>query len=357
MRFNRIYLIIIFVVFSILYFWKSFLFPHGMLDAWALWNVKGKVYALNFLEGNPFQFVINHITHPGYPLVLPLDLAFFSILSGAWSFKIPIFYNYFHFLIYFYLIYRYSINQDWNGKIIPILLIFTAFFAPGMILIITDQCADFPIGCHLAFLFFLTFEIKDNKLNPVKGFYFVGLCLAIILNSKMEGSIILLILLPCFLYYMRLYINKLTIFSLSMGLVFYLVFFLVYKMKAPELNPVPVNFEHIFNSLISWKRYFNVLKYFFLLHALVFFIPFVVIGYFIKQKISLELFIPIALLHLAYSGIFVITSSDQAWHLETAYTRIHLQLFPAFSLIGVYLLFGDKYKLSAAQSLKSSEND
>ncbi len=353
MRFNRIYLVVIFVVFSILYFWKSFLFLHGMLDAWALWNVKGKIYALNFLEGYPFQFVINHISHPGYPLVIPLDLAFFSILTGTWSFSIPIFYNYFHFLLYFYLIYRYSINQDWNGKIIPILLIFAAFFAPGMLLIITDQCADFPIGCHLAFLFFLIFEIKANNIKPLKGFYFAGLCLGIILNSKMEGAIILPIMLPYFLYYLRSYITKLSLFSILMGLIFYIFFFLVYKLNAPELNPVPVNFQHVFNSLISWERYFNVLKYFFLLHAFVFFIIFILIGYFIKQKINLELFLPLALLHLAYSGIFIITSSDQAWHLETAYTRIHLQLFPAFSLIGVYLLFGDKEQ---AQSLKSSEN-
>lgn len=336
--------IIIFLIISGFYFSRSVYEPHGMWDAWAMWNSKSKDWTLSFLSGSEFKIAKSSWAHPGYPVFIPLLLSFIAINSGGWSHQVPLLTNYFYLILYFALIFQIAIQFKGKRNLFYYFLIVSSFL-PALVAQATDQCADFPLSCHYAFTFFLFFRYQKNP--SLTGAGLLAIQLGMLSLIKMEGAILFTVL---FLYFIYVFLRNRNREEFIVFLVFVLpatILFLLFKLYAPEINPVPINQEQLRLAIINPQRYFNVLHFFAFFHLLTILLcPFVILSFFFKLRFQkMDVYFPILASHIAYNIIFLITSSDQIWHLSTAYIRINLQLIPAFCLISLFLYMeNDSYE-------------
>jgi hypothetical protein len=219
------------------------------------------------------------------------------------------------------------------GTILPFLFYFLLNQA-------SDLCADFPLSIHFCFVYYLYFQIIEKKIQSNFIYFFIGIFTGIIPLIKIEGLFIALSFLFFLIIERKLFRYPKPFIYLLFGFSFCISFFLYYKMNAPEINPMRISLEHLRNIILDFTRYKNLFTAFFLFNSLVlyFSVPVILILYFKNSYKSLKILIPILIVYCIYNGIFLITSENQLWHLQTAYARLCLQLVPSFFFASQYLI-------------------
>ena len=328
--------------------------PFGMWDAWAMWNAKSKDFTLDFIEGHHFQFYRETWAHPGYPILIPLQISFIGINIGKFTEVISYLINYLYIILFWFMMIK-DYSQYSNSYLYK-LVTFFPFLLNGLINLASDLCADFPLSIYFCYVVYLILYHKDFDLYSKKYYHLIlGLSIGILPLIKNEGIFFSFFITIAFFikFFKEFNINKFLLFLL--GISFPFIFVVYYKINAPEFNPVPITKDHLLNVLINWERYMNILLAELILnvYTLYLFVPIILI-YFLYKKYKLSyLYTIILCLHLTVDFIFLITSSDQVWHLQTAYLRLNLQLVPAFFLITQNII---KEKLSKEISDKKITN-
>jgi hypothetical protein len=329
----------IFIISTIFYLFKISQEPFGMWDSWAMWNAKAKDFTLDFLEGNSYKLYKASWPHPGYPTYIPLQISFVSINLRIFTEFVSYIINYFYLIFFGYMMIRdYSIYKEFNLYKITT---FFPFLLLSLIKQASDLCADFPLSIFFCFILYLLLYKEDLVIELGVNYYFIiGTFIGILPLIKNEGIFFMFFILITFIVLEKSNFNFKNSLSLLIGLFIPIIFFVYYKMNAPEVSPVVINLEHLFKVIIDPIRYKNLLLAFLLFNTiyLYLFIPFV-IYYFIKYKFKFTYYIiPIILIHITFNLIFLITPEDQIWHINTAYYRLNMQLVPAFFLITQFMI-------------------
>jgi len=332
-RFKK-YLILVLLYFVILYVyilrWSIEL--HGMGDAYVLWSGKASVIANLYLQNDGINFSNLNWKFPSYPLALPLLLSGFTIINGNYNPLIPIIFTCICTLFFLFIIVTQSVHQKGKlGKIIFITLVCTMFLDRNYLFVHSDLCADYPLSILVAISCFL-FLRRQRKYY----YYYIGCTLAIMSSLKNEGVLISLVFIVILIIY-KLNGEKLNLTSI---LIAYLIFFLpmiIYKLNF-TLTPndfksnegllskvIQKNPKILLNEFMTVSKYFIEFQFGFQKGILIFFSYFLMVYGDKKQKTLLAFY---WLLVFIYSSIFLSTSLDIEKHLNSAYHRINVHMYP-----------------------------
>ncbi|MBE7413338.1 MAG: hypothetical protein L6Q54_14795 [Leptospiraceae bacterium] len=306
---NFKFFLIVFLISSVFFFFRVLVIePCGGWDAWAMWNAKAKDFTNLFLNEKPYKMFKETWAHPGYPTLIPLQIAFLSVNIGFFTEYVSYFLNYTYLILFFLMMMDiYSSSKNKNGVVnyifvIPFSLIFLIHQS-------SDLYADYFLSILYTFIFYLYFKNKEN-LNSLNLtiIFFLSSCLFLIKN---EGAFLFLSILFFLLLNHKINFLKFS-FPALIGIILPLSLFLYYKINSPEFNPVPITIDHLKNSLTDFQRYKNVLFALIFFHGVVMYFTITILIYhFRKMKIHfLNYLFPLLIVHIIYNGIFLVTSSD-----------------------------------------------
>ena len=314
--------------------------PYGMWDAWAMWNLKSKDIAFDFIGGQNFNIFRPEWHHPGYSVMLPLFYAFFIVNFGFFSEQIVFFINsllFFAFILMIYVLYGLiRTEKKYKMYLFLSMLYFLNFHFLNQTL---ELCADFMLSVFFSFMFYIYYQIKYKYIKNINLIYFLlFLFLGTLPLLKNEGMILAVVFFAVFSFENKndlLKKSTLVLYAV-IGFLIPFSFFTLYKVIAPELSPMTLTFDQLFNNLLDISRYKVLILGLMYFHIVVLFafVPFVIFMFRKYLKHSLA-FVILILIHGIYTGIFLITTENQMWHIATAYERIHLQLMPAFLLVSL----------------------
>jgi len=329
---------------SAVFFWRAYVHPHGMTDAWQMWNAKGKYYFVFFELGRDFRLAEPTWFHPGYPPLLPFQLAGLALLIGHWSFWIPMILAFVYYLlicvVFFDLVRRLATTRplaprtysDFAG------LLLCAFpLLPAIILAAAEQCADIPLSAFLVYVYFLAcFKIpmmEKDFARPAAYFVLLGIASGAILHIKNEGFILAMMFLPVFFWMHRKELREWkNALSVLIGPLVAVTLLVLYKNRVPELQPYHFTLKDLGHDLVDPSRYIFIIKGAIAFQLItVFFAPVVTLCLVWKYRRSRVIaFLPLVANFIFYHFFFLITPEDLPWHWVSAYHRITEQTLPAW---------------------------
>jgi hypothetical protein len=325
-------IILLFLLIIYAYFMRWSIEPHGMGDANVLWSGKASVIANLYLQN--FDFSINNMgwKFPNYPLALPFILGGFSIMIGKYNYLIPIVFTIISTLIFIYIILTQSVRQKGNyHRFIFILLIFIMFLDKNYLFVQSDLCADYPLSIFVGIYCYL-FLRRHRKNN----YFYIGCTFAIMSSLKNEGILLSLVFIVILIVY------KFTGEKVNLTSIFtaYFIFFLPMIVYKINFSLIPNDFESnegllskvihknpkiFLDELILVSKYFIEYQFEYQKGILLLFSYFLIVYGDKKQKALLTFY---WLLVFIYSLIFLYTSIDIEKHLNSAYHRIIVHIYP-----------------------------
>lgn len=327
------------VIFMFLLFLMRILVePFGMWDAWAIWNFKAKDVAINFILKNQHILFKENWNHPGYPLFVPYQIAFVSIIFGTYSeiisYLIHVLYLYLFVCLMFYFL---SLKFEKN-------LLFITLFPFTLFQLYTqssDLCADFPLSIFSAYCLYFYINISNSKKNKIFNSIYLGVILGILPHLKNEGFFIYIIYFIFFIFDNLKNKKSLQYYSwIPISLIFSLSY-VIYKYNAPQILQFQITLDEIVESFRELKRWKNIGLAFTFFHLFYLYatLPIFLFYYKLNHHIRIRYLIPIFVLYSIYNGIFFITRLDQLWHISTAYARVNFQLSPILFFTIQYIHF------------------
>ena len=244
----------VFIFSSIFFFLKISQEPFGMWDSWAMWNVKAKDFTLDFIEGNAYRLFRETWAHPGYPTFIPLQISFISINSRNFSEFISYFINYFYLIFFlFMMIKNYSVYN--SLKIYKLVTLFP-FLLISLINLSSDLCADFTLSIFFCFSIYLLINKEEFESQLRSAYYFLlGIIIGTLPLIKNEGIFFLFSFLLIFIFRKDFKLKLRNYLNLFIGIIFPFIFFVYYKLNAPEFNPVQLSYEHLIKVIVDVERY------------------------------------------------------------------------------------------------------
>lgn len=238
------------LIFAVLYhdYYRWQIEPNGMLDSILLWNLKAKLIGEAFLNSKPIPFHDAYWKFDSYPIGLPLNLAYLSVLNGSWSLNVVYGYNIFLFILCVALFIKFLLDSNYSLKetILSWLLFLVFMLEFNVLMNHSSIIADFPIFVGVFCLAYLYF----SKWTSWTTLLF-ALNLGWLFFTKNEGIFYLPI--GVILYFLKLkqeahiFQQGKTIFSFFLFLALSLFPNLVHKME-PEI--IPIDFQR--KESIEW---------------------------------------------------------------------------------------------------------
>lgn len=321
--------------------------PMGMWDAWSQWNLKARDYSLSFLQGQEFILTRPEWFNAQYPPAYPLFLSFWTVMIGDWSQMTPILVNAGLYGLPVILVQSLERGWDIRHRLLALLLLMGLLLTPQIWLNAANLCADTYLGTVLLLSVYWAFRacdftdsISSSSSGSLESHSSWMLSYAImnagfLLLVKPEGIILAPFALGTIFIVNRKWIRRFS-FSIWIPLLFSLGLLIVFKAYSVERTHYELVFEDILRSLINWDRYGRLLTHFIAVNLLssgAVLLVFLILAIRRNWKRTLSWAGPLLLAFACYHGIFIITPIDQEAHLQQAYSRILMHLYPALLLI------------------------
>lgn len=346
----------------------------GMSDSWAMWSAKARYYTDFFLLGK--NIILNHpqMEHANYPNYLPMTLSGIGILLKGWDIKIS--YG-FHF--FFAILFLFTLTKIWKPKkvldAIFGILIFAHLFTNFYFLeIASDLCADFLVGVFFAWGYYYFLKMINGDLSFTNLAKFIALG-SVILGIKNEGQVLFAILvlsLFIFLFFEKLFskvfrgmysisesdpkpkkTNLNSMILLSIAILLFMISFaynLQIKYGVNARSDFQLSIDSIFTNFQNFEKIKMIYDFFSKFHVFetnYSFLIFILLIIFFATNKKIYPILPIMIALIFYNVVFLFSSSDLSWHLNTAYYRINSQLFPTLYLATIYYSKNISEKISA----------
>jgi len=299
--------------------------PQGGWDAWSIWNLRARFLAEGTLPQRAWSSLLTS-SHPEYPLLLSSFVARSWAFAGSASDTGPIITSYLFFLALLatltggFAIYR--------GRSTGLLIGLALLGAPALMHEVAGQYADIPVACYMACAtIFVLLE------RPLLAGLFAGLAAW----TKDEGALFLVAFFVLLALTRREQLRYAAI-GVMPGAAVTALFKLALAPAGPlYAKQTAAEFVH---RLIDPARFWQVLTAFAhefsasgmrLYHPI---LPIIVLaaGLGFDRKRRKDALFAVALLVImtaGYVGTLLITPLDLKWQLDTAVSRLVVQLWPA----------------------------
>lgn len=332
---RRIALTLIVGVSALVFLARAYVNPLGNFDGIGFWNAKSLAIAESFLAGAPFRPSEPYWILSGYPLALPLTLSAFAILFGGWSPAIPIVFHLVALCVcqaFFahWLLFRFARHADWRLGAASALVAFGPVMASHL-------TADFGLLFGLLLLNAVAVRLYDGSAKRIE-LLLAGVVAGWMWNLKNEGALLALagLALAALCAWRTGSLRRL--WPAFTPLAAAVLLWLWFKAAAHEPAAMPGESGALLARALDPARYIEPLRALALFHVAVL-SGLVLIWLFILRRSwrGFWMFLPTLVVHGIYTGIFVVTSYDQTWHIGTAFARLHYTLFPGFALLAAFL--------------------
>ena len=297
----------------------------GRWDAWALWN-----YHAKYLDLEHIKFITNQtkLDHPDYPLLLPGIIAFFWKLFGTQSLMVPYIISLFVTIIIPVIIFLalYRKNLIIAGLVLVLMATDDKFIDYGLF-----QYADLPLGLFFLCAFISVQYAKENKAMVTFTAIFLGCCIW----TKNEGSMLSLVFI---LFHLKTLFANGKWKNFLAGFLLPLVILTAYKIYMPATDIIGEQSHKTLLQFLDWDRY-NMIwasmsdnindRFFYLkIGAMIY----AVICLAEKKMPGKDMLVLLTCL-IAVFFVYVFTTKDLQWHLESSMDRVLFQLMPAFTFV------------------------
>lgn len=315
--------------------------PHGMWDAWAVWNHKARTYSLSFFQGYEFFLHRPDFAHSGYPPFFVLLLTFAAINLGSWSVAVPIA------IVFGYYCLSVVIIADLAGRAYAsarwdaVLAVFLVVMAPPLMRQAAFQVADFPLSVHLMAACYLLISppVEDQGTSlPRVQWILLGLFFLTLPAIKKEGAVIAGLVLPFFAIAYRSWLERRAVPYFILGALLPIMISIFFRLVVPPDQFYPfAPLEFLARASDPARLKFMGMS-FLIVHVVM---MGGVVGYTAVRALGSGnaharwIFLGWSAAFIAYHGIFLITPLDFEWQMRTAFERVTLQHYPA---LGVVLL-------------------
>ena len=332
----------------LIFLFELFQNPYGRWDASAMWNLKAKL----LVKGNGWINVFsNEISHPDYPILVPLAVSRIWTYKGFYSLIDPAMVAFVFFSSIIFVVYGAIsiIKSSYHGKLAVILLVSTPFFVIDS----AGLCADIPLAFYsivFCILYTLAQEFESKKLLIISG-----ISLGLSTWTKNEGLLFSLIALSIHFFgsiYRLGFSNWLKEFyRICLGFVplLFTMLWLKYLYAPPNDILASLNQHTILENIFDINRYAIILENF--TRELVYVgdwiiqIPIVLIFFVIytgpnkkRNYVSLILLSILITMLMAYFMTYLLTPHDLTWHIANSMNRLIIQLWPLFIFVYFYYI-------------------
>ncbi len=320
-------------------------YPHGSSDGWTIWNTKARfLYRGQNNWQNVFKKELN-LSHPDYPLLLPLSIARGWTLIGEDTVLYPIAVSIsLSTATVMLLFFSVSImSNEIQGFVSALFLMATPLFLTQG----ASQGADIPLGLlMLVAVILMSIKIKSEL---------TGVFLGLLIWMKNEGLLFaVLFILMNFLF------NRKIIKHLLIGFIPFIVSYIIFKFMYVKTETNDFNFalQYMMKNVQNISRLrlvFHVFKFQILrfgnweIQPWLLILMYMLISVIQKRKVNKNVIAPffvIISMVLSYALLFVLASTlDLSWHINNSLNRLLLQLWPSFIFILFLCFKKEKSKL------------
>jgi hypothetical protein len=328
--------------------------PHGEWDAWSIWNLRARFFfrAQEFVS--PFSNSIEW-AHPDYPLLVPGVIALLWHAAGSETPAIPATVAFFFLLsavaVPFYVV------RLLRGPALAILCVLGILAATTLVRVSASQYADVPLAAFFVLagsLLVYGLDVESAGAGPI---LLAGLAAGFAAWTKNEGLLFCGSLAASHLFCVtsrsELGRRVRTLVPLLAGMLVVLALVGHFKMRLAPANDL-VNASNMggFGAKMSdFNRYWMTFWAFvgeFLTFGNVLVPPVIVLSVWLalvrfRDKLTGAQLLPqvAVVLQLAgYFAIYVATTKDLDWQLNTSLPRLLLHVWP-LAITGIFLISGD----------------
>lgn len=349
-----------------IFFFESIKEPHGLWDAFNLWNLKAKyISRAPYDWANLFHQMHTDQLHLDYPLLQTGYIAHCWLLIKNESVWVPIIFS---FILTFCTIGLLSssisiFTNKTKGLIAGLILLCTPFYMTMG----DSQYADNPVGFfYLATIVLLTFARRGDSIKP-SLLITAGITAGLSAWTKNEG----LLFIAC------LFISQLTLLFfknhrelllelkyLFLGMLPVLLLIAYFRIAiAPPNDIVHAQGKETLVKLTDYSRYATVCKWYveqyrsFGQWALnpwwLFLLGGLYKGLSLKENKNslISTFVLLILMLVGFFFIYIITPLDLVFHLSTSIHRLFFQLFPTFIFMYFLAIKGNTSILKSNKSI------
>lgn len=332
---------LLFLLFSIVFIKK---YPYGFWDAFTMWNLKAKFM---FYENANWPKLIRCLTHPDYPLLLPLNIFWgWGIVGGDYIF-VPIAISLGISLSILFILFVFVLKvSKYKTAVLSVLF---AISAPRFIKTINYQFADSLLSCYIliaGICFLLALDEKKKIFAWLGGFSTGAACF-----TKNEG-LLFFIVLYCVLFFYHLankdrkYILGVIIYSLVGCLPFLITLFIFKKIANMPNDILDISRINNFPNLIFDYSRIKIILYSSLKEtcrwALFFycFLAGLILNFknFFKNSAKV-ITITVFLVTLGDFFVYLVSPRELQRHLDSSLFRLIFHLFPLLIILLFYCSF------------------
>lgn len=335
---------LLFLLFSAVFIKK---YPYGFWDAFTMWNLKAKVM---FYESGNWLKLIRCLTHPDYPLLLPLNTLWGWSMLGSDSLFIPIAISLGVSLSLLFILFVFILNvSKYETALLSLLF---AISAPRFIKTVNYQFADSLLSCYIliaGICFLLALDEKKNIFAWIAGFSTGAACF-----TKNEGLLFFAVLYCVLLFYLlfnkdKKHVLGVIIYSLVGCFPFLITLFIFKKIVNMPNDIMDISRINNFPILISDLSRIKIILYSFLKeinHWSLFFYCFLAsfilnLNNFFRNSNKIITF-TIFLTASGYLAIYLLTPRELQRHLDSSLYRTIAHLFPISIILMFYCNFSEK---------------
>ncbi|MCB1327041.1 MAG: hypothetical protein H7A21_09385 [Spirochaetales bacterium] len=312
------------------YWLESYPLKHGQFDAWANWNLKGKLFSLSFLQSRPFSIYVGQFSHQGYPLLHPTSLAALAVALGKWSERIPAICAALYYVGTGLLVLLATQRLHIAARLV---LLVGCLLLPPLVRLFAIQYADGPLAFSLALAVYLISRPESDRLPVLAGIA----CLFLPMMYKNEGLFLSMAMIPWAIITISRDNPKIKRAAVVVGataMVLALSFAMVGKIVSGSGDEYGITFPLILDRISSSFRYYVLLENLVRFHLIgAAGLPFVLLAIMIRDVRFRWAGLGLLLGFGTYHGILLIAHEDINWHCVTAYDRITFHIYPAMLVL------------------------
>jgi hypothetical protein len=330
--------------------------PHGEWDAWSIWNLRARFLfrAQEFVS--PFSPAIEW-SHPDYPLLIPAAIACLWTAGGGESAGIA---GAVHLL---FVVSTIAVPllavRLLRGTVSALVCGISILAATNLVRVGASLYADVPLAAFIVIagsLLVYGIEVAAAGAGPV---VVAGLAAGFAAWTKNEGILfcVSLAVAFCLSWNSRTEFRRRIPYAIPLlaGLVAGLVFLGYFKLRLAPPNDLvnASNLGVLSTKMTDFSRYWATIWAFvgeFLTFGNILVPPVIVFGVWlaivrIRPGVTGAAFLPLVAVCvqlLGYVAVYVGTSKDLDWHLNTSLPRLLLHVWP-LAVTGIFLISGDVF--------------
>ena len=316
------------------YWQEGYPLKHGQFDAWANWNLKGKLFSLSFLQGRPFSVFVGQFSHQGYPLLHPTSLAALAVAVGKWSEKIPAICAALYYVGAGLLVLLATRRLHIAARL---LLLVGGLLLPPLVRLFANQYADGPLAFSLALAAYLISRPESGRLPVLAGIA----CLFLPMMYKNEGLFLSMAMMPWAIITISRdnpTARRAAVIVGATAMILALSFAMVGKIVSGSGDEYGITFPLILERISSSFRYYVLLENLVRFHLIgAAGLPFLLLAMMIRDVRFRWAGLGLLLGFATYHGVLLIAHEDINWHCVTAYDRITFHIYPAMLVLAGHL--------------------